>query len=104
MKFKIYDYLDNPTLIDTGNKKIKYLKVSVITGNEVVAIYYKDGTIRKYYSNENEKKEYFYGRYIIPGNKIKEWILLGEETFKYAIAFNRLESLKRKKIKLRKQE
>ena len=46
MKFKIYDYLNNPTLIDTGNKEIKCLKVSVITGNEVVAIYYKDGTIK----------------------------------------------------------
>lgn len=103
MRFKIYDYLDNPTLIDTGNKKIKFLKVSVITGNEVVNIHYKDGTIKKYYSNENERKEYFYGRYIVPGNKIKEWILLGEKRFKNAIAFNRLEDLeKRYRINVKK--
>lgn len=97
MRFKIYDYLDNPTLIDTGNKKIKFLKVSVITGNEVVDIHYKDGTIKKYYSNENERKKYFYGRYIIPGNKIEEWILLGEKRFKDAISFNRLENLEKRR-------
>lgn len=43
MKFNIYDYADNPLAIDTGNKEINSITVTVLSGDETINILYKDG-------------------------------------------------------------
>ena len=61
MIFKIYDYANKPTEIDTGNKEIESILVKVISGDEIVTVTFTDGTKKTYDSSNNRNIDYYVG-------------------------------------------
>lgn len=89
MKFNIYNRFDEALSIDVGEKEIEYIDVTVIGSEELIHIHYTDGTIS---SHENSwyKKYNYYGSYIVPKERIQEWIDL-EKVNNRTISYYRLE-------------
>lgn len=54
MKIKIYDYTNTLTEIET-TKEIESICVGIINGDEIVDIYYEDGTMETYDSCPNNR-------------------------------------------------
>lgn len=88
MKFNIYDYDNQPKEIDTGDKEINFIHVTVLSGDEVITIHYSDGTIEDYDSSENRLIDYFDGSYDISQEKLSEWLESANDT-NGTISYNR---------------
>ena len=89
MKFNIYNYNNEPTEVDTGDKEIRFITVEVISGNEWIHIHYEDGIIN--HCKSRVALIYLYeGEYTIPKERIQEWIDLEKVTDKN-ISYHRLE-------------
>ena len=67
MKFNIYNRFDKALEVDTGDKEIEYIEVLVLCCDEFIDVHYIDGTT------------YCDGSYIVPKERIQEWIDLGKE-------------------------
>ena len=89
MKFNIYNYDNEPTEVDTGDKEIKYIKVEVVTGDEWIQIHYEDGTER-HYRSDRASINFYDGDYSVPKERIQEWIDL-EKVTNRTISYYRLE-------------
>lgn len=89
MKFNIYNYDNEPTEVDTGDKEIKYIKVEVVTGDEWIQIHYEDGT-ESHYRSDRASINFYDGDYSVPKEKIQEWIDL-EKVTNRTISYYRLE-------------
>lgn len=89
MKFNIYNYNNKPTEVDTEDKEIRYIKVAVVSGNEFINIHYENG-IRGYYKSIVPFILIYYEDYIIPKERIQEWIDLEKVTDR-TISYYRLE-------------
>ena len=89
MKFNIYNYDNEPTEVDTGDKEIKYIKVEVVTGDEWIQIHYEDGT-ESHYRSDRASIHFYDGDYSVAKEKIKEWIDL-EKVTNRTISYYRLE-------------
>ena len=89
MKFNIYNYDNEPTEVDTGNKEIKYIKVEVVTGDEWIQIHYEDGT-ESHYRSDRASINFYDGDYSVPKERIQEWIDL-EKVTNRTISYYRLE-------------
>lgn len=89
MKFNIYNRFDEALSVDIGEKEIEYIEVSVIGSEEYIHIHYTDGTI-SYHENSLYKKLNYYGSYIVPKERIQEWIDL-EKVTNRTISYYRLE-------------
>ena len=74
MKFKIYDYANRLTEIDTGNKEIESILVEVITGDEIVTVTFTDGTMKTYDSSIDRNTDYFDGSYYVSKSDLDKWI------------------------------
>nr|DAO85518.1 MAG TPA: hypothetical protein [Caudoviricetes sp.] len=74
MKFKIYDYNDKTTEVDTGDKEIKGLFVQVLSGDEVVTVEYDDGTKETFDSSDNRRVSYVEESYFVEKDSIQDWI------------------------------
>lgn len=94
MKFNIYNYDNEPIEVDTGDKEIKYIVVTVITGDEIIYIIYEDGTM-KHYRSDCSLRALYDGNYLVPKERIQEWISL-EKTAQGEISYHRLEKFKEK--------
>ncbi|MBF1201141.1 MAG: hypothetical protein HXM14_02925 [Fusobacterium periodonticum] len=70
MKFNIYDDKNEPFEIDTGDKEILNLHISVFDDNEELTIYYKN-KFRVTYELENHNN--YLGEYIVLPEDIDEW-------------------------------
>lgn len=88
MKFNIYDYNNQPKEIDTGNKEIDIINVTVISGDEVITIYYTDGTSESFDSSEDRRINYFDDSYIIFQKDLSKWIKSANDTHG-TISYNR---------------
>lgn len=89
MKFNIYDYDNEPTEVDTGDKEISCIMIEVIAGNEFIHIIYEDGTI-KHCSSERASISLYEGGYTVLKGRIQEWIDLEKVTDEF-IPYYRLE-------------
>ncbi len=78
MKFNIYNKFDKALSIDVGEQEIEYIEVTVIGSEEHIHIHYTDGTI-SYHENSWYKKYNYYGSYIVPKERIQEWIDLDKD-------------------------
>ena len=92
MKFNIYNYDNEPTEVDTGDKEIKYIKVEVVTGDEWIQIHYEDGT-ESHYRSDRASINFYDGDYSVPKEKIQEWIDL-EKVTNRTISYYRLEEIR----------
>lgn len=89
MKFNIYNFMNKAIEVDTGDKEIKYIMVSVISGDEFIHIHYTDGTISSYKS-DFALIDYYDGGYVVPKDDIQKWIDLEKVTDR-TISYYRLE-------------
>ena len=48
MKFNIYNNNNEETKVDTGDKEILFINVILISGDEIIRVYYKDQTTETY--------------------------------------------------------
>ena len=74
MKIKIYDYANEETEITLPDKEIKQIRVEVITGDEIVTIFFKDGTLSTFDSSDARCMDFYDGSYTVEGEQIKKWI------------------------------
>lgn len=89
MKFNIYNYNNEPTEIDIGNKEIEYITVEVISGDEWIHIHYEDGT-KSHYRSDTALIPLYDGGYIVRKEEIQKWIELEKVTYD-TISYHRLE-------------
>lgn len=88
MKFNIYDYNNQPKEIDTGDKEINLIDVKVISGDEVITIYYTNGTFESYDNSEDRCISYFDDSYIVFKKDLSKWIKSANDT-NGTISYNR---------------
>nr|DAQ91547.1 MAG TPA: hypothetical protein [Caudoviricetes sp.] len=74
MRFNIYDFNGCATEVDTGDKVIKDIFVQVISGDEVVTVYYDDCTRARFDSSRNRTPDYAYSSYILHPNNLQDWV------------------------------
>lgn len=74
MKFNIYNFNNEATEVDTGDKEIQRLYVQVLTWDEVVTVEYNDGTRETFDSSNNRFVDFVEGFYIVEQNCLQDWI------------------------------
>lgn len=74
MKITIYDFDDNPTVIETpADKQIESIFVRVLSGDETGYIDFTDGTRMNFDASNCRMHDYYDGEYYVPSEKISEW-------------------------------
>lgn len=73
MKFKIYDYENKLLEIET-TKEINSITVTILSGDEFIAIKYEDGTSEIDDSSNCRMVEYYDGSYVVSKDKIDKWV------------------------------
>lgn len=73
IKTKIYDYANRAKDIELRDD-LKLLVVRVITGDEVIWAYYKDGTTESFNSCDCRTEDYDDGLYIVDTDKLDAWL------------------------------
>lgn len=70
---KIYDYANRAVEVDTQGKEIDHINVTVLSGDEVVNIYFSDGT--KIYKDSSDCRtlSFFDGQYEIDKENVEKW-------------------------------
>ena len=64
MKIKILDYRSREKEVDVGElKDIRKIAVDVITGDEILYITYKDGSIKRFDSSDDRTRDFYDGNY-----------------------------------------
>ena len=74
MRFNIYNFNNEATEVNTGDKLIKQLFVQVMSGNEVVSVECDDGARETFDSSNNRWNSYVEGSYIVEQDHLQEWI------------------------------
>lgn len=74
MKFKIYDYNNEATEVDVNGKTIDHITVIVLSGDEMVKVFYKDGTNEEFDSSGCRNMDYFDGMYELHGTELFKWL------------------------------
>lgn len=72
IKTKIYDYNNCAKEIELRDD-LKLLVVRVITGDEVIWAYYKDGTTESFNSSDCHTDDFDDGLYIVDTDKLDAW-------------------------------
>ena len=91
MKFNIYDFNDNITIVDTKNRDVDRVKVEVISGDEVVYIEYRDGSAEKRDSSHDRFINYYDGCYTLSGDRLTEWMNFKAREGSTCLSYERLE-------------
>ena len=83
MTFKIFNCYKGFVEIDVGQKEINFIVVTVLQGDEVVRIYFKDGTSVKVdscwvFGTLIRTMSFHDGIYVVTSDKLKEWIDIGD--------------------------
>lgn len=89
IKFNIYNFMNEATEVETEDKEIKFIMVSVISGDEFIHIHYTDGT-KSHYKSDVALVDYYDGGYVVSKEDIQKWIDL-EKTAQGTISYYRLE-------------
>ena len=88
MEFYIYDFADSKALVKTRDEEVIDIYVQVLSGDEVVYINYSieedDVDEDVFDSSDCRVYDFFDGDYIVPKEKIEEWINFScEEDYAY---------------------
>lgn len=76
MKFNIYNNECVPTKVNIGDKEILFINVILISGDEIIRVYYKDRTTETYDSGRMRFHNLYDYSYILLPEDIEEWNLL----------------------------
>lgn len=85
MTFKIFNCYNGFVEVDVGQKEIDFIVVAVLQGDEVVRIYFKDGTSVKVdschvFGTLFRNMAFYDGVYVVTSDKLKEWIDIGDSS------------------------
>ena len=72
MKIKIFDYDDQPKVIDLGDKPIFHMHIHIWSGDEVLTVIYEDKTRKCFDSSDSRMMSFNDGDYDI--ENINEFI------------------------------
>ena len=81
---KIYDYANRAVEVDRQGKEIDRIHVTVMSGDEIVTVYFQDGTKIRKDSCECRIKDFYWGEYNVNKHDLKKWeeFEFGEEVMK----------------------
>ena len=85
MTFKIFNCYKGFVEIDVGQKEIDFIVVTVLQGDEVVRIYFKDGTSVKVdscwvFDGLHRAVDFYDDTYVVKTDRLNKWIDIGEES------------------------
>lgn len=84
MTFKIFNCYKGFVEVDVGEKEINFIVVTVLQGDEVARIYFKDGTSVKIdachmFDMMYRTINFYDGVYVVTPDKLDEWIDIGNQ-------------------------
>lgn len=82
IKTKIYDFANRANEIELHND-LKLLVVRVISGDEVILAYYKDGTTESFDSSDCHTDDFDDGIYIVDTDKLDAWFNFNADDDKF---------------------
>ena len=78
MKIKLLDYESNEYELDVDEENLDHLEVEVISGDEILSIYLKDGSIETYdaadYLGQMRMMNFYDGWYEVYPEDIEKWM------------------------------
>lgn len=90
MKIAVYDWDNKETVVEIGNKKIERVLVRVLSGDEVVEVFFENGSSVIVDSNNQRTLDFFDGEYELVGHNIDKWNRHSKEQEK-TTSYSRLE-------------
>lgn len=84
MTFKIFNCYKGFVEVDVGQKEINFIVVTVLQGDEVVHIYFKDGTSVKVdscgvFDGLHRTVDFYDDTYVVKTDRLNKWIDIGEK-------------------------
>lgn len=73
MKFKIYDYKNSAIEIDTGDKSINFITVTILSGDETGLVVFEYGTTQAFDASKCRCTSHFEGQYVVLGSQVEKW-------------------------------
>lgn len=85
MTFKIFNCYNGFVEVDVGQKEINFIVVTVIQGDEIVRIYFKDGTYVKVdscgvFDGLHRTVDLYDDTYVVKTDRLNKWVDIGEES------------------------
>lgn len=85
MTFKIFNCYNGFVEVDVGQKEIDFIVVTVLQGDEVVRIYFKDGTSVEIdpcgvFDDLFRIVDFYDGVYIVKPDRLSKWVDIGEKS------------------------
>lgn len=85
MTFKIFNCYKGFVEVDVGQKEINFIVVTVLQGDEVVRIYFKDGTSVKVdscgvFDGLHRTVDFYDDTYVVKTDRLNKWVDIGEES------------------------
>lgn len=74
MYLRIYDYKNRAKDIELPDKEIQTIEVTVLSGDEVVEVTFKDGSVEEYDSSDSRLMDFYDGSYEVAEDMIKKWM------------------------------
>ena len=98
MKFKIYDFENKAAEVDVDKKIVDHITVIVLSGDEVVNVFYKDGTHEEFDSSNVRGTDYYDGMYEVCGTELFKWLIWLPEDENGVFSYQRLRRFGYEKI------
>lgn len=85
MTFKIFNCYNGFVEVDVGQKEIDFIVVTVLQGDEVVRIYFKDGTSVEIdschvFDSLQRTVDFYDDTYVVLPDRLTKWIDIGESS------------------------
>lgn len=85
MTFKIFNCYKGFVEIDVGQKEINFIVVTVLQGDEIVRIYFKDGTSVEFdscgvFDSLQRTVDFYDATYVVLPDRLTKWIDIGENS------------------------
>lgn len=90
-KMIIYDYDNRKREVNLPNKRITMLDVVILSGDEVVTVYFEDDTNITADSSYSRIHDFYDGGYIVRGEQIEEWLKYKPDKKVGTISYDRQE-------------
>lgn len=75
MDITVYEYDNTPMVFEIpDDKKIRYISVTILSGDEAGYVYFTDGTRTKFDSSKTRFIHDYDGSYRIPTERVNEWL------------------------------
>ena len=85
MTFKIFNCYNGFVEVDVGQKEIDFIVVTVLQGDEVVRIYFKDGTSVEVdscgvFDGLNRTVDFYDDTYVVKTDRLSKWVDIGNSS------------------------